>query len=164
MFMLITDIVRKLNDLNNDESLIIVEGKRDKRALNILGLTNVKDISGKPLDVFVEKVKTNNPKSVIILSDFDEEGQKKEAQLTKLLQKDGIEVNSFMRRYIRKLLQIHRIEEIQFIKLLEDDYYGKTCSINNKIFNRSRVLMRRNSRKTRRDRGSVRTNRGVAGR
>ena len=120
--MVITDIVKKLNDLNSDESLIVVEGKRDKRALNVLGLTNVKEISGKPLDVFVEKVKADSPESVIILSDFDEEGEKKEAQLTKLFQKEGIKVKSRMRRRIKKLLHVHRIEEIRFIKLLEDDY------------------------------------------
>ena len=59
----ITDIVRKLNSSNDDGSLIVVEGKRDKRSLKILGLTSVKEISGKPLDGFVEKI---DPQTVII--------------------------------------------------------------------------------------------------
>lgn len=161
--MFITDIVRKLDVLNNDGTLIVVEGKRDKKALNTLGLTNVEDISGKPLDVFVEKIKFINPESVILLSDFDKEGKKIESQLTKLFHVEGIKINSHMRRYIKNLLHVHRIEEIQFKKILEDDYYGKACSINDKIFNRSKILMRRNSRKTRRDRGSIRADGGSVG-
>ena len=147
--MSVANIVRKLNELNNNKILIIVEGMNDKKALNVLGLENVKPISGLPLDVFVEKIKSSNPDSVVILSDFDKEGVKIEVQLTKLFQKEGIKVNYPMRNRIKNLLQSQRIEEAPLTKLLKGRQYDKTCSVYDKILNKNRVIKRRSSKRAR---------------
>ena len=145
-----------------DRAMIIVEGKNDKKVLGTLGFANVHAISGKSLYNFVEEIKSDDLKSALILTDFDEEGEEKNSQLTHLLQSEGVFVNSFMRKKFKRLLKVHRIEEVHFLKLLEDDYHGKACSVYDKIFNRSQFHMRRNGGKTRCDRGDIRSNRRIA--
>ncbi len=151
------------NELKNCIDIpTIVEGKKDKRALQKLGFKRILDISGKSLTKVVERVASEE--SVIILTDFDEDGRKKASKLTKFIQSTGVKINFLVRNKIKNLFKVHKIEEINsFVKLMEDDYYGETCSVYDKIFNRSRVLNRRNRRKARRDRSRVWPNRRSVG-
>lgn len=140
--------LKKIIDKTDLDIPVIVEGKKDRFALDRLGFKKIFDISGKPLHEIADEVKSNNPKSAIILTDFDEEGEVKASHLKKLLAQFKIKTDPFTRERFRSL-EIHRIEELNsFIKIMEDDYYGKTCSIYDKIFDRSRVHSRWNYRKT----------------
>ncbi|MEK6841072.1 MAG: toprim domain-containing protein, partial [Nanoarchaeota archaeon] len=60
--------------LQDNTSLILVEGKRDVKALNKLGLLNVSSID-KPIYLLIEDLARKN-KEVIILTDFDPQGRK----------------------------------------------------------------------------------------
>jgi 5S rRNA maturation endonuclease (ribonuclease M5) len=132
------------------QQFIIVEGKRDKRALNFFGINNVMDISGKSLDVFIKKL--DKQKRYVVLTDFDEEGEKKNKKLCKLLQKHKFNLNLRIRPMVKASFGIVKIEElIKFSKIKEDDYHGKISTINDKIFNRSRFYRKWCSRKTRCD-------------
>ncbi|MCS7105852.1 MAG: toprim domain-containing protein, partial [Candidatus Aenigmarchaeota archaeon] len=143
--------------LNYKEVPIIVEGKRDEEAIRKLGFQKIFKISGKPLEKVLDEVK--DYKSVVILSDFDEEGKKIFAKLRRLFSSHRIKVHTFLRNKIKSIFKIKKIEEINsLIKCMEDDYYGKTCSIYDKIFNRSRIFLRRNGGKTRRNRSNIRSN------
>jgi len=143
----INQIKRIVNEINLNTP-VVVEGKKDKAALNKLGFKKTIDVSGKTLHEITDKIKSDNFKSVIILTDFDDEGEIKASQLKKLFTHLKIKVDSFARKRF-KSLKIHKIEELNsFTKIMEDDYYGKTCSIYDKIFNRSRIYSRRNCRKT----------------
>jgi 5S rRNA maturation endonuclease (ribonuclease M5) len=142
---------------------IIVEGKRDKSVLEKIGLSNIFEISGKTIPQFVEEIKSNHFQFVAILTDFDNEGELKASQLTKLLQHHQIKILPRIRKRFASL-KIHKIEELKhFTKFMEDDYYGKTCSIYDKILNRSRVHRRRDSRETRHHRSYIRPDRGFVG-
>ncbi len=137
---MLTEIQGELESHRSEN--IIVEGKLDKIALKKLGFLNVLDISGKPLDEIAERVASYE--AVSILTDYDKDGVKKAAQLTKLLQSSGVRVDFLLRKKIRDLFRVRKIEEINsFVKYMEDDYYGKTCSIYDKIHDRSRFLRRR---------------------
>ncbi|MDI6798451.1 MAG: toprim domain-containing protein [Candidatus Aenigmarchaeota archaeon] len=141
-----TDQLREIqNEIKNYGAMpVIVEGIKDKSVLHVLGFDNVLDISGKPLEKVVDKIK----EQAIILTDFDKEGNDAAHRLAKLLSSRGIKVYSSLRKKIKNLFRVCKIEELNSLtKLLEDDYYGKTCSIYDKIFNRSRVLNRRGCRK-----------------
>jgi len=141
-----------LEELKKEEALLIVEGKKDEKALRYFGFKNIVRISGKSLEKVVEEVISFNPTEVAILTDFDDEGKKIAINLSNLLSLYKIKLNYFIRKKI-KSLKINKIEELNsFTKLMEDDQNGKTCSIYHKIFNRSRIFSRRNSRKARRDR------------
>jgi len=145
-----------------DKLCIIVEGKKDKLVLEKVGLENVLDISGKTICEILDKIKSNNFQNTIILTDFDDEGKLKASQLTKLLQHHKIHILPNIRKKFMSF-KIYKIEELKrFTKFMEDDYYGKTCSIYDKIFNRGRVHSRRDCGKAGCHRGDIRPDRGFA--
>jgi len=130
------------------ETYIVVEGKNDKKAFNSLGIFNVFDISGKPLEEFTELLKKD--KKYVILTDFDEEGERKNKQICKFLERKRIKIDLKLRKIVKNSFGISKIEElIKFSKLKEDVYYGKISTIDYKIFNRSRFYRKWFSRKTR---------------
>jgi 5S rRNA maturation endonuclease (ribonuclease M5) len=184
-----THLIEELNKINRyyQGVPVIVEGKKDKTVLKKLGFTNILDISGSHLSNFAEKIVEDGAKSVIILTDFDDEGLSKALQLTKIFHKYHIIILSSVRQRIRSLFKIHKIEELShftnFIDLVNcsingsitnltnvtsltnvttvtditgDDYNGKTSSIHDKIFDRSRVYNRRHSREAGRNRRNIR--------
>ena len=89
-----------VNGLTQDNSLIIVEGKRDKIALNKLGIENVYEIN-KPIYLLAELLKKEK-KDVVILTDFDKEGRKLYFKLKQELQRNGIKINHKYRNYLFK--------------------------------------------------------------
>ncbi len=138
------NVVKEIRNIG--DSQIIVEGKKDRKVLEKLGFRNVLDISGKPLFEILKEIKKN---PVILLTDFDSEGEKLAKKLYNLLKIYGIRVDEVEREIFRRLFNVNKIEELNFfVKFMEDGYNGKACSIYDKIFNRSRILMRRNGRKT----------------
>jgi len=147
--MLIPHNPERLLELARD-STIIVEGKRDKKALNALGLSDVLDISGKPIDALIKRL--DKDKRHIVLTDYDKEGERKNKEICKLLQKLKFKINLRFRRLIKSCFGITKIEElIKFSRIKEDDYHGEISTINYKIFNRSRFHRKWCSRETRRD-------------
>ena len=96
-----------LKKLKDSEKLIIVEGKKDKAALNKLGIKNVVSISRKPLYVFIEGIKA---KEVIILTDLDPTGKKLYSILKHKLQAKGIKVDNYFREYLFRNSKITQIE------------------------------------------------------
>jgi 5S rRNA maturation endonuclease (ribonuclease M5) len=145
---------------NIKEIPIVVEGKKDEVPLTRLGCKKVFMISGSSPYILVEKLKKNNVNRIIILTDYDNEGEIKARKLRKIFQMNNIKVDDLARNKIKSILKINKIEEISsLIKLMEDDSHGKITSIYGKIFNRSRIYMRRNCRKTRCNRSNIRTNR-----
>jgi 5S rRNA maturation endonuclease (ribonuclease M5) len=146
-----------------DKACIIVEGKKDKNVLEKIGFRNIIDISGKTIPEVVNKIISNHFQFTIVLTDFDGDGELKASQLTKLLQHHEVHILPNIREKFIPF-KIHEIEELKrFTKFMEDDYNGKTCSIYDKIFNRSRVCYRRNSREARHHRGNIRPDRGAVG-
>jgi len=131
-------------------STIVVEGKRDKEALNGIGILDVIEIAGTPLESFIEKLDKN--KEYTILTDYDSEGERKNKEICKLLQKFKFKLNLRLRRLFKSSFGITKIEElIKISKIKEDGYNGKISTIDNKIFNRSRFYRKWCSRKTRCD-------------
>ncbi len=136
---------------------VIVEGKRDKLALEKLGLTDIFTISGKPIEELVEGLPKD--RKYIILTDFDKEGELLKSDIKRFMSKNGFRVNDRLRISVKNSFDIIQIEELKKIsKIMEDDYYGKISTINYKIFNRSKVLHRRRGGETRCDRRGFWTN------
>ena len=153
-----SEIERIISD--NRDVPIVVEGKNDKLALKKLGFSQIHEISGKTIGMVVDEILSEKPKSVIILTDFDNDGNEKADQLINFFQHYHIRINSYARRKIHTLFKIYKIEElIRFTKIIdfmEDDYNGKTSPVYDKIFDRSRIHGRWHGRKTRRNRSDIR--------
>ncbi len=93
----------KLAQDNN--SLIIVEGKRDKKALNELGINNVILID-KPIYLLIEEITRENKKA-IILTDFDLEGRKLYSRIKNELNRNGIKVKDKYRILLSRCKIVH---------------------------------------------------------
>jgi 5S rRNA maturation endonuclease (ribonuclease M5) len=100
-----------LEKLKKSKKLIIVEGNKDKEVLKKIGFKKIYVISGKTLDKVAEEIKE---KEVIILTDFDEEGRKKFRLLKKFFQSKGTKVDKDVRRRLKFLFKIGKIEELKF--------------------------------------------------
>ena len=124
------------------ETLLIVEGGKDEKALKSLGVKDIIAINGRPLYKIAEiAVKTR--KEVVILTDFDKKGRQTEKRLRCLLQKRGKQPNSRLRWKVMALGKnkiedfgvLHTPENISFG---EDDFHVKTCTNFDKIHGKSR--------------------------
>ena len=119
--------------------LLIVEGKKDAKALNTLGLTNILTINGKPLITVAENVEQalKSPEAtsvvvlggserksqkaysdIIILTDFDREGRRIAANLSRLLRARKIHPNQRLRSCVMRF-GFSKIEEFRIETILK---------------------------------------------
>ena len=98
-----------IDDLKKDRRKKLVEGKKDKEALNKLGIKQIETINTKPLREITRK---ENEKEVILLTDFDREGKSKSSQLIRLYRAEGIKTDLNYKKQLGKLHGISEIEEI----------------------------------------------------
>jgi 5S rRNA maturation endonuclease (ribonuclease M5) len=115
-----------------EDCLLIVEGKRDAKSLNTLGLKNILPISGRPLTAIVDKVAELKAKSlsvpegggrqvrysdIIVLTDFDREGRHIAGRLSTLLRAHKIHPNQRLRSRIMNF-GFNKIEDIKMDSIL----------------------------------------------
>ena len=140
------DIERLVEDLVDFS--VIVEGKRDRIALEKLGFKNIFTFSGNSVEDFIEKLPKN--RRYVILTDFDKEGELLKSKIDEIMSKNGFDINNRLRLSVKNSFGINQIEElIKISKIKEDVYYGKISTINYKIFNRNGVFRKWCSREAR---------------
>src|SRR3989344_2969046 len=106
----------KLEELNkfigkikNSGILVIVEGKKDRNALESLGISNIVELSKKPLFQIVEEIASSNDEC-IILTDLDKKGKEIYGKLNSNLQKHGVKVNNKFREFLFRHTKLRQIE------------------------------------------------------
>lgn len=102
----IEEFVEKLKET---DKLIIIEGIKDKRALEELGLNKIVTLNKKPLFEVIEKVAEDN-KEVIILTDLDVEGRKLYSKLKRGLTERGVTVDNYFREFLFRKTKLSQIE------------------------------------------------------
>ena len=90
-------------------TLVIVEGRKDKIALNKIGIKNIVELSKKPLYQIVEEISDSNG-DCIILTDLDKKGKELYGKLNSDLQKHGVKINNSLRNFLFKNTKIRQIE------------------------------------------------------
>jgi len=105
------DWIEKLRDYSNF-SVIIVEGKNDKKVLASFNIKNIYPIQGKRFYDIVEELEF--AELCIILVDLDKQGEKIYTKLKYFLEKEGIPTNSEFRNYLKN----YNIKEIEHIHLI----------------------------------------------
>ena len=90
--------------------LVLVEGIKDKKALESLGFVNVVTLKNRPLFEVVESI---GEKEVVVLTDLDREGKKLFSILRKGFQRRGIKVDTKLRVALFKtgVRQIESLKE-----------------------------------------------------
>lgn len=106
---LVREIEQWLAGLRTSDDFIIVEGKKDKEALERHGVTNVLILNKKPLYQLVEDISTDN-KHVVILTDLDRKGRELYGKLNFGLKKHGVKVNDKPRNFLFKRTKLRQIE------------------------------------------------------
>jgi 5S rRNA maturation endonuclease (ribonuclease M5) len=102
-----------LSSLSDPELALIVEGKKDRAALEGLGLPVAKIfvLSRQPLFEVAEAV-AQKFKSAAILTDLDPEGKKLYGKLNTLLQQNGVQVKSEFRNFLFRFTKLRQIEAL----------------------------------------------------
>lgn len=103
------DLEEEIIKLKQSDKLIIVEGKRDKAALEKLGVKNIFTLSKKPLFQIIEEISGKN-KDVVILTDLDRHGKELFGKLNSGLQYHGVKVDNKFREFLFKKTKLRQIE------------------------------------------------------
>lgn len=110
------DINAQIEKIKNSDIPIIVEGKKDRAALEKFGIGNIVELNKKPLFQIVEDISSSNNECVI-LTDLDKEGKLLYSKLNSQLQKNGVKVNDKFREFLFKHTKLRQIEGL-------DSYFG----------------------------------------
>jgi len=101
---------------------VLVEGKRDEKALKKLGFKKVFVLNrSKGFFDLSDKLRE---KEVLILTDFDPEGEKIASRITKILVKMNSKVRKNMRRKLKKLFITNKINTIEGLRNLFSKKYN----------------------------------------
>ena len=107
----IEELIKHIEKIKESNTLIIVEGKKDKAALERIGLKNIMELEKKPLFKIVEEVASSN-KECIILTDLDKKGKELYGKLSHDLQSMGVRINNELRNFLFKKTKLRQIEGI----------------------------------------------------
>ena len=106
------DVIQEVKLMSNEGAVIVVEGPRDKKALQELGITG--DIllgTQKSLLVFCEEV-ARMYDNVIVLTDWDKKGDKLATLMETYFKGADVKVNMDLRKKIKSLV-LKRIKDIE---------------------------------------------------
>jgi len=98
-----------VDELKKSQKLIIVEGKKDKQALEKLGIKNIITLSKKPIFQIIEDISKKN-KEVVILTDLDKQGKELFGKLNSGLSYHGVKVDNKFREFLFKETKLRQIE------------------------------------------------------
>lgn len=110
MFATKEEILEIIEQIQEEDLLIVVEGKKDKKALEKLGLNSVL-LHGRDFFHRIQEIAGCN-KEVLILTDFDKEGKMLYAKIAKELEKYHIKINKKYREFFQKKTKLNQIEGI----------------------------------------------------
>lgn len=97
-----------LEKLGSSGKTVIVEGNKDKKALEQFGVKNVVTLK-KPLYRIVEDVAANT-KDAVILTDLDKKGKLLYGKLNTGLQHNGVRIDNKLRNFLFRKTKIRQIE------------------------------------------------------
>jgi 5S rRNA maturation endonuclease (ribonuclease M5) len=103
---IIETIQKEIDKLIESQTLIIVEGKNDKKALKKLGLRNIVTLST-PLYKVIEIIKD---KEIVILTDFDKQGKILYKKIKSDCSQRGIKINDKLRLFLMLKTRLVHIE------------------------------------------------------
>ncbi|MEM4267746.1 MAG: hypothetical protein QXK37_02850 [Candidatus Woesearchaeota archaeon] len=107
----ISDLSEWIERLKESNKLIIVEGKKDRRALEKIGIKGIMTLSGRPIFQVIEDASTIT-RSAVILTDLDKEGRAIYGRLYSGLQMHGVEIDNVFREWLYRNTTLCHIEGI----------------------------------------------------
>lgn len=113
------ELERVIQEMDDFVDAIIVEGIRDKEALEALGITKeIVMCSSKPDTEFVDYLSSRH-KKVTILTDYDRAGKEFNKKLSTRLEHAGIKVENQYRGRIGRILGLRGMRDIESVNSLK---------------------------------------------
>jgi len=101
------------------KKIILVEGMKDKRALEEFGVGNIIILKGRALFKVVEEV-IESGKECIILFDLDKKGKELFGRVNSRLQHFGVKVDNSFREFLFKNTKLRQVEGlVSYLKRIE---------------------------------------------
>lgn len=102
------EILELVQQIIDGERLVIVEGKKDKKALEELGVEKIMVLDAQ--HKLAEKI---NEAEVVLLVDLDKEGRKIYGKLKDILSRRGVRVNDQLRHYLFRNTKLRQMEGLR---------------------------------------------------
>ncbi len=106
------ELLKHIGKIRERNIIVIVEGIKDKRALNSFGIKRVKTLSKRALYKVVEETAENN-KEAVILTDLDKTGKRLFGKLNHDLCQHGVKVNKKFREFLFRYTKLRQIEGLR---------------------------------------------------
>ena len=104
----INRLIQFLEEIAESNILVIVEGYKDKRALEKFGIINIITLK-QPLYKVIEFV-SEHYKKCIVLTDLDKEGKELYSRISKKLRQRKVKVDDKFREFLFKETKLRQIE------------------------------------------------------
>ena len=101
-----------INKIKQSKTIVIVEGKKDKKALQSFEIKNIIELNKRPLFEIIENISSNN-KNCVILTDLDKQGKELYGKLNSGLQQLGVKVDNKFRNFLFKNTHLRQIEGME---------------------------------------------------
>lgn len=118
-------IVRKVN---SNVDIILVEGKRDRRALVENGFeSRILECSSLPVHEIISRVEESGSRSALVLTDFDAHGRELFREISSALTGHGISLKNIYRKKIKEILDTENMKTTESLRNFRKriDAYGK---------------------------------------
>ena len=118
MFATKEEIEEVIEKIREEEPIIIVEGIKDKKALEAFQIKNIIILNGKDIWNRVEQTVEKNreetkEKEFLILTDFDKKGKELYGKIARNLDKLGATVNKEYREFFQKKTKLSHVEGLE---------------------------------------------------
>ena len=113
---ILAELERHLEKIHSRGFAVVVEGKKDKAALESAGISTgrIFVLSRKPIFAVAEEVAANH-KEAAILTDLDSEGKKLYGRLNTQLQRLGVAINNDFRNFLFRKTKLRQVEGLSSI-------------------------------------------------
>jgi 5S rRNA maturation endonuclease (ribonuclease M5) len=107
-------LIKLIDKLKEDNTLIIVEGYKDKKSLTSLGISGkrILPLQRKALFKVVEEV-AKKEKKAVILTDLDKAGKRLYSKLNSDLSQRGIYTDNKLRNFLFRYTSLRQIEGLK---------------------------------------------------
>ena len=124
---ILSRFIYELERIKSRDYLIIVEGKKDKLALEELGLKNIFILheKGRSLYERVEEIFALKKEVVFILTDLDKKGRMLYIRIKQILSENGVRLNDSLRYLLYKL----RVTHVEGLSIFLNNYYKNSSKI-----------------------------------
>ena len=107
-------LIKLIDKLKEENTLVIVEGYKDKRSLTSLGISERRILSTQRRALFklVEEV-IKKDKKAVILTDLDKTGKKLYSKLNSDLSQRGVHIDNKLRNFLFRHTSLRQIEGLK---------------------------------------------------